>query len=660
MRYRPDIDGLRTVAVVPVVLFHTGLAFPGGFVGVDVFFVISGFLITSLLLSELDEGKFSVAKFYERRARRLFPALFAMLAVTGAGATVFMTSFDLESFAKSSVATTVFAANIWFYSQQGYFTEAAELSPLLHTWSLGVEEQYYIFFPLILYGLMRWSSARVTLLLTALMSCASLAAAVYMLNVSAKAAFYLPQYRAWELLTGSLLAMGFWQKWSILQEMPARAAHLQGLAGLAAIVIPTLIYSAATPFPGLAALAPCLGAAALIASGGSGRTFSARFLSLPLMTFIGKLSYSLYLWHWPVVVYAFYRYGSLSTSTGILCLFISFVLAYLSYRFVETPVRSRKRFSERKVFLGSAAGMACFILAGLTLWKLDGLPSRMDPNLLAMSDSENFMHDRRDCHFMTAERAHAGDICVRGRDAETPGFVLVGDSHADAISPAIFGAAEDLGIAGYQFTDAGFAPLLGVRELGERDKGTMDAFVEFLDERPEINTVIIQNYWLHIVTGATYRHQGDVWLDAEYDGSLTDYNPKAVKRGLERLASRFPDRRFILLDDVPSGSDLHVREQLRHMKLDRTETLGLKSEINLEQRMIYEDLLKSLAEDVPNISYRPIYEDLCDDEVCHLFDGDVLLFRDGDHLSWKGALRLKPSAHELLSVLYPNSQSPRL
>ncbi len=620
----------------------------------DVFFVISGFLITSLLLTEMEAGAFSIPRFYERRARRLFPALFAMLAATTVAAIFIMTPFDLESFAKSAVATTLFAANIWFFRQQGYFTEAAELSPLLHTWSLGVEEQYYIVFPPLLYALLRLSKGRTTVAVTLAAAFGSFLAAVYVMPKSPEAAFFLPQFRIWELLLGSLLAMGFWRNWGFLREMPQGVAQLLGGAGLVAIIVPMFLYSPTTSFPGISAVPPSFGAAALIASGVSGKTLSARILSLGPMVLVGKLSYSLYLWHWPVIAFAFYMFGPLSPGTGALCVVSSLVLSALSLRFVEGPVRDRKRFGNRSIFIGSAIGLVCFLFVGVTLWKLDGIPGRMDPAVLAMADSGNFLHDRRDCHLVTPERAKAGDICLRGRAGVTPRFVLVGDSHADAISPAVFGAADDLGLAGYHFTDAGFLPLPNVLQLGRLDDGMADAFLDFIDTRPEIDTIIVTTYWLEKLQGETYRHKGKVLVDDEYDGSLTHYNPIAIRHGIEQLATRLADRRIILLDDVPSGDELHIRSRLRLLRFNDNTRIGLDAHIAQQQRSTYEPLFERLAAVFPNVEYRPIFQDLCGTNFCPLFNGDMLIFRDGDHLSWKGALRLKQSVRDLLLEIYPS------
>ncbi len=637
--------------MIPVVVYHAGLGFPGGFVGVDVFFVISGFLITHHIVAEISEKRFSILDFYERRARRIFPALFAMVLVTTLAASFVMLPFDFRDYGKSVVAATLFAANIWFYREEGYFTEAAELEPLLHTWSLGVEEQYYIIFPLLMIMASYVVTQRGSAALVLLLGLFSFLAATATLSVSPEAAFYLPHLRAWELLSGSLLAILVRQVWWDKVALPPLVSHSVSIAGLLAILWPVFSYSAETQFPGLAAVLPCLGAALLICVGSVGRSIGTTILSMAPMVLIGKLSYSLYLWHWPVISLVYYRTGELSPPVALMCLAVSFGLAVLSWRFIERPIRDRSRVGPQVIATGSAAVMIVSISLGTIVWRLDGLPHRVDPKILVMADEQNYLHDRRDCHFVTSERGQAGDVCVRGAEGVEPTFVLVGDSHADAFSPAIFAAAADLGIAGYQYTNAGFVPLPGVWSLARANTSDVDAFISFVEERPTIRTLIVGRYWQPQMTGYTYRYQGQIWVDAEYDGSGAGYNATATRNGLERLASLFPDRQILILDDVPTGEELHIRDQLRWTRSRNFTVLGLPAHEYLAQRATYETILASIAEELPNVRYSPVYADLCNEHLCPLFDGETLLFRDGDHLTWEGALRLRHVARDLLTSI---------
>ena len=650
MKYRADIDGLRTVAVLPVVIFHAGLGLPGGFVGVDVFFVISGFLITFLLVSEIQTNRFSIINFYERRARRIFPALFAMVFATTVAASFVMLPYDFEDFGKSVVATTLLAANIWFYKQEGYFTEAAELEPLLHAWSLSVEEQYYIVFPLLLLFAFRYLGRLGAVALILCVGLISFLAAAKTVSSAPEASLHL---RAWELMIGSLLAIGFALSWTDRVSLPKWMAHLVSLFGLAFIIVPVFFYNPETLFPGVNALPPCLGAMLMIAIGGDGRGIGTRFLSLPIMTFVGKLSYSIYLWHWPVITLVYYKFGELTSALGLSCLAVAFVLAYLSWRFVEQPFRNRRRIGVPMVAFTSIGAMALSTGLGLFIWRSDGLPNRVDPRLLdivqpAVPRTTHYAKFRH-CLFVTPERAQNGDVCVRGAESVQPSFVFVGDSHAASLTPVVFDMARDLGIAGYQYSNPGLVPLPDVWRLDRVGTEDVDAFVAFVQERPSIETIIIARYWLHQMTGYTYRFEGDVWLDERYDGSGASYNQTATLNGLIRLSRMFPDREIVLLDDVPSGSEMHIRDQIRRVNFEGLSKLGLPVEAYQKQRASYEPFFEKLAQDTPNIFYRPVASKLCDAQLCRLFDGDTLLYNDGDHVKPVGALKLSEPIRDLLA-----------
>ena len=298
--YRPEIDGLRAMAVVPVVLYHAHVpGVSGGFVGVDVFFVISGFLITSQLAADVAAGRFSIVTFYERRVRRIFPALFVMLAVSAVMALWLLLPFELESFAASLRASALFVSNFYFMRETGYFVAAAITKPLLHTWSLAIEEQFYIFFPVYLYAMSRWAP-RWLLPVTTVVLVLSLGLCISMTHPQSDAAFFYTPARVWELLTGSVLAL------APRRVLPGWLAQALGAAGLVLIAVAVFGFDARTPFPGSAAMLPAGGAALVILASGANPTASGGLLSLGPIRFVGLISYSLYLWHWPLLV--FYRF----------------------------------------------------------------------------------------------------------------------------------------------------------------------------------------------------------------------------------------------------------------------------------------------------------------------------------------------------------------
>ncbi|MBB3770849.1 peptidoglycan/LPS O-acetylase OafA/YrhL [Angulomicrobium tetraedrale] len=371
MKYRSEIDGLRAVAVLPVILFHAGVGvFSGGFVGVDIFFVISGYLITSLLVADLERGQFSLLTFYERRARRICPALFLVMAACLPFAWVWMGPLELRDFGRSIVSVVFFVSNFVFWREDGYFSAPAELKPLLHTWSLAVEEQYYLFAPVCLFLLWRFGK-KALFWATVATALASLALTEWGWRHAPSANFYLTPFRVWELLAGSLCAMRMtWRA--------PRGNDALGAAGLALILFSIFGFDGKTPFPSLYALAPVGGAALIILYARQG-TWTARLLSLPPLVGIGLISYSAYLWHQPL--FAFARIRALAAPPEELLLglaVLSLGLAYLSWRFVEQPFRRGPRpwLPGRRVLVASCAVGTLFVALGLYGNLSGGLPER--------------------------------------------------------------------------------------------------------------------------------------------------------------------------------------------------------------------------------------------------------------------------------------------
>lgn len=366
--YRREVDGLRTLAVMPVILFHAGVSvFQGGYVGVDVFFVISGFLITNIILEEKRKGAFSIIGFYERRARRILPALIFVVFATIPFAWTYLSPKDLRDYAQSVASVSLFASNFLFWDESGYFDTEAELKPLLHTWSLAVEEQYYILFPVLIFVVWRLGHRRVMGSFIGL-ALLSLGAAIWQVQAAPAAAFFLLPARAWELLVGAMaaLALSNWISQEDIRLRFPRASEALGLIGIALIAGAVLTFDETTPFPGLLALIPTVGAA-LVLVFASAQTLAGRVLGLAPFVWIGLISYSAYLWHQPV--FAFARHislGEVPQSVFLALTVLSLGLAYLSWRFVEQPFRARTGFSRRSIFALSAAGTAVMLALGVT------------------------------------------------------------------------------------------------------------------------------------------------------------------------------------------------------------------------------------------------------------------------------------------------------
>jgi peptidoglycan/LPS O-acetylase OafA/YrhL len=492
-KYRADIDGLRAVAILPVIFFHAGLGCKGGFVGVDIFFVISGFLITSLILKEMAEGTFNVALFWERRIRRIFPALAVVMLVSFTVAWFYFAPEDFNWCGQSMVAQTTLLSNVYFWLKLDYFDPGADTKPLLHTWSLAVEEQFYVLFPLLLLFL---TGRRRNFTVAAIIwfAMASFALSVAGSYACPKANFYLLPSRAWELLLGALLAAI-----AGMQATPAWLNETLAGIGISLILWSVFFYTSAMRFPGLAALLPCLGAAFVIFSGGAKTTLVGRVLAWRPLVFIGLISYSLYLWHWPILVFAKYgRPEPLSGPWRLTLLLAAFATAAASWRWIETPFRQRQLCARRRqIFAFAAAGMLILLMLGAGAYWMHGVPSRLPVQAQAVIKDfrkQNFQNN------ITTEQAVKGQFAELGiTNTNRPvTLILWGDSHAMAVAPAIDILCQKYSIRGVEATHFVTPPLLGYGTtngaLGDQPAEFAQATINFIAQN-HIKTVFLAAKW---------------------------------------------------------------------------------------------------------------------------------------------------------------------
>ena len=502
MKYRPDIDGLRALAIIPVVLYHTEFSmFSGGFVGVDIFFVISGYLITFIINEEIKQDRFTITDFYERRIRRIFPALFTVVFFCSLVAAAIMLPQGFEEFGQSVVAATLFVANIYFLTDSDYFGAAADTKPLLHTWSLSVEEQFYLVFPLILLLIHRsfrgcWRPVLLPAFVFSLIL--SIVGVIYFPS----ATFYLILTRAWELLLGSVLALG------LLPQIQSRNVNNSvSVVGMSMILWSIFFFSPLTPFPGWHALLPCVGAALILYSGNNGMTPAGWFLGNRILVFVGLISYSLYLWHWPLMVFAkqiFSENHSLYNSAGVVAL--SFILALLSWRYVERPFRRKGPAEQRnKLFALAAAVMTVSVAIGFAADSTQGWPGRFGDKLISL-DCDLETYNLGTC-FLKEDQHYSewkGEECFLQSD-HASNALLWGDSFAAHYVPGIKDSAHLFASNILQYTAGGCAPAFNYDPAYRPQCKQFSAQIERILTNYDIHTVVMAADWkLALENGLTY------------------------------------------------------------------------------------------------------------------------------------------------------------
>ena len=665
MHYRREIDGLRAVAVIPVILFHAGFTiFSGGFVGVDIFFVISGYLITSIILAECRDGRFSIIRFYERRARRILPALTVVVLACIPFAWMWMLPDQLRDFSQSIVAVALFASNILFWRQSGYFDPVAEEKPLLHTWSLAVEEQYYMLFPLFVFLMWRFGR-RPLFSAIVLIAGVSLILSEIGFRTVPTANFYLAPTRAWELLAGSLCALaqfGGTQKKNDL---------LAGL-GLGLIVFSIFVYNDATPFPSLYALAPVGGAALIILYGSKG-TWVARLLSMRGFVGIGLISYSAYLWHQPL--FAFARIHSLHHPTPTLMAALgalSLVLAYLSWRFIEQPFRRKEMRllpGAPKMLTAAAAVTALFIAVGLSGHIARGFPDRLPQDVLALAKAQSDGNPLRgNCHY--SEFLHQVNVpdlpakpCIVGKDKAHIKVALLGDSHASAIAWPILNTLADDGLTATQITVTDCQPFLGYTK-GSLDCHAVNGKIQDYVLNSDIDVVILAARWASTYYDAHYDNGEGGVEDGNFGAKsfMADYvSPASKSRGekaidiWQRGLKRYLDagKKVILVYPIPeSGWNVPGTLAKAAMLDHRMKSLST-SYTRYQQR--YGPVIAAFdAIRDPNLFRIKPADALCDSFIkgrCANAIDDKVFYYDDDHLSLTGAALFAPDVAHLAERL---------
>ncbi len=673
-KYRPDIDGLRAIAVLAVIGFH---AFPGwikgGFIGVDVFFVISGFLISSILFSSLETERFSFLSFYNHRIRRIFPALALVLATCLIFGWFALLPNEYMELGKQVVAGSGFAANILFWRQSGYFDVATELKPLLHLWSLGVEEQFYIVWPVLLW--LAWKKRFNLLSITVLIAVASLIYGFAAAKNNTVAAFYSPASRTWELLLGALLAYWNLHQPGWLHQTRLRTDAILGrivythppeingdtlrnvkaLLGLVLIILGLLIISKERRFPGGWALLPTIGAFLIIAAGPNAWT-NRKILSQKLLVWIGLISYPLYLWHWPLLSFARIMEGETPSRTiRVVAVVLSFILAWLTYRLLERPLRFGK-YAAFKACLLIGAVSVCGV-SGYYIYKKDGFPSRFTE---LTQQTQQFLWPETLNRNEACKALHPdaeGDYCLTNATTETERIILIGDSHAKHTYPGLAAALPSArGMT--QLGNGGCLPFTDTESTGV---GGTDPCVASINKalqitkNDQVKTVILTSRGPLYLTGKGF---GDVDVHNRYIANKNHPDIKdpslIFELGMRDTLSQLQkyNKKVIVVLDVPElGFDPKNCVESRPLRLTDK---AIKSPCAVPRKefearnKIYRDLIQSVAKDFPNVSVFDAAAPFCDDNWCWAMKDGKMLYRDDDHLSIDGSNFL---AQELIKVL---------
>lgn len=616
LSYRPDIDGLRAVAVLSVVGFHVSPhRLTGGFVGVDVFFVISGFLITTIVLRGLENGTFGFVDFYARRARRIFPALLLMLGVTLAAGWLLLLDDELRQLGKHIAAGAGFVSNLVLWRESGYFDPAAEMKPLLHLWSLGIEEQFYLFWPLALWA--SWKQRIQPLVLAGALLLVSFAVSVGQSFNDPTGAFFSPLSRFWELLIGGVLAM--------LVATPRRplgllATNLVATAGVGLLGCAFALLDKTRTFPGAWALLPSLGTALIILAGPNA-WFNRQVLSRRLLVWFGLISFPLYLWHWPILAVMRSLEGAeVTKGSRLAAVILSVFLSWLTWVGVERRIRHRTEW--RRLPLALAGLM--FGFGGLGLYVFNA-PSILRPFSPHVANKGSVGHDDFFAHleehaypctpkalWLDAEsdgRWNGSVRCFQSSPGEDVRVAIVGDSHAEHLFPGLASSLPDMNIAYYARGDL---PLLGSTKFSK--------IFETIQHSATINTVILAAKW-------------DAKLKNE---SLADFENR-LRSTLVALTSG--GKKVVLVDDVPEFQFMPSRCKY----MGRLAVTHRCEQADPQLTSHYWPTIEQVAQSINGVRVSRIYPLFCQLGVCSMSSGGNVLFRDPHHLNTTGSLRVGSS-----------------
>jgi peptidoglycan/LPS O-acetylase OafA/YrhL len=643
LKYRPEIDGLRALAIIPVILFHGGLkVFSGGYIGVDVFFVISGYLITTILIEDMENDSFKIVHFYERRARRILPALFFVMLMCVSFAYILMLPSEIKDFSQSLVAVSLFVSNILFWQKTDYFASAAEEKPLLHTWSLAVEEQYYILFPIFLLLVWRFGKNRLFLLII-IMTVISFLFSEWGWRNHPSANFYFALTRAWELLAGSIAAF-------IIQKKGIQKNNLLSLIGLSAILFAIFAFDRSTPTPSIYTLVPILGTMLLIIY--SKDTFVANVLRKKQFVGIGLISYSAYLWHQPLFAFTRIRISNEPSAVIVIALsLLSLLLAFLSWKFIENKFRNKNFISRNKFFALAIIIGILFISFDKLVDKTNGIQNRFSKEIIQLDNFRKNQEKLRDssCYLITGFDKR--EKCVLGNKENIKG-VLIGDSHAQMLWNPLSQKLTDIGIGMYSFTGGGCPPIFNVYRRDIANSKCVkynDEVFNFLKEQKEIDFILLSGRWTIYVERKRFDNKEggvepgeDAYLDVLNEKNTEQLRKKKLLKNISDSLEIFlsSNKKIYVVSPVPEVGFIPTIKMIKNLLNNKTLITPTHNyDVFLERNNRIRSLFRNI-EETDKVRIFDISNFFCNTATrrCDTFKDKLKPFYiDNDHLSSYGS-----------------------
>lgn len=657
LAYRPELDGLRGLAITAVVLFHAGDLLPGGFVGVDSFFVLSGFLITRIIMAERSRGGFSYLSFFERRVRRLFPAMAAMLLCTLVAGYLILMPLDLKALSVSTLANNICLSNLYFYSRTGYFDTASNLKPLLHTWSLSLEEQFYLLFPLVVGGHRNLSTRKLAIGLC-VVAILSFTCSVYFSRSYPFASFFLLPTRMWEFLTGALIAF-----LPNAKTESRSTADIMSVIGIAMLLASFFFFDPTVVFPGSMAAIPVVGTALVICSSLVSKTyFVAALLSFRPLRFVGLISYSLYLWHWPILVFARYKAEEFTWQTAVVSVSLSIVIAVASWRFLEQPIRRKQHLASRRSLFSFCfcvlVLLAMFSVAGhLT----GGFPKRFTQDIGVLVEDTQWNGSEYEStlgvDLSTLKIPRLGESSNEKMPLD---FFVWGDSHGMVMTEVFQSLAKELNLCGAIIATHGVPPVPWIsksrikegQDIMTRNKQVLDYL---LRERPK-TIFLIARWGAHFDLDLSDSHgnynvlvEDDVrqFVDGELSRTVSKVE-KAFQLFIKKLIES--GSCIVLVSQVPETAEPNTAKDFLMWYVGRKAKPPSMTRNMVEHQIqqLNSVRLFKLGKSVGAIVFDPASYFFDDTGRTINFKANRAYYRDEDHLTRWGAQNLKETIKSIL------------